>query len=332
MLRLPSSLAPKFSAPKRSVSNSVKNALYIDRGLLVLNKPSGLVCQFNRNEQGVSRVLRSCMSDLREQFDLKDDLYPVHRLDKVTTGALALAFSPAHAQSLAQQFESRSVEKSYLALVRGGIRSFSEPKGTIRSGLTFVDGRLWLDAGRPSDKKAKIVRRVAETDWEVLASSPTVPLTLVRLRPDTGLKHQLRIHMAQNLNTPILGDLLYSRSKLSSKITDKVDVYPDFMFLHSSQLSISRYRQTGAHKHVRVTIGAPLPGYFTRLCAKVKILLPAELATGGLWIDGERMRPQTIHVVQQPEEGTLAEIPRQSADDVAHKLEGIGGRWVGERL
>jgi 23S rRNA-/tRNA-specific pseudouridylate synthase len=82
---------------------------------------------------------------------------------KPTTGALVFALNATSARDLAQQFQARTVEKTYLALVRGGEKSFDKRSGEIRVPLQIEDGRVSLSrdlSGKP-----------AATDWELLASS-----------------------------------------------------------------------------------------------------------------------------------------------------------------
>ncbi|KAI0920215.1 hypothetical protein AcW1_002019 [Taiwanofungus camphoratus] len=307
----------------RTLSTSAKHALYLDRGVLIVNKPPGLVCQFDKtgSQEGESQDFNNFVLDLKDSLALGTDLHPVHRLDKGTTGALAFALTPENARDLAQQFRAHTVEKIYLALVRGGSASFSSHSGTIRGAHYNVDGRIsTIDSG---ERDGGSKRGVAETDWEVIASSPSVPITLVKLRPYTGLKHQLRVHMAQTLKTPILGDMLYSRSKLSSKITDVTDVPKDLMYLHASQLSIFRYRPSGGQKRFRLTVGVPLPGFFVRLCARLHIPLHADFVKGGLWADGIRYR------TERAASGQINGSDKNGGEEKAD-IENIGGRWLGK--
>jgi 23S rRNA-/tRNA-specific pseudouridylate synthase len=115
------------------------------------------------------------------------------------------------ARELSQQFQSRTVEKTYLALVRGGSQSFPVHSGQVRAPLKFVNGR-------PSIGSLENGKR-GETDWELVASSvgwpfiayhysimksinqSKAPVSFVRLRPRTGLKHQLRVHLAHSLHS-----------------------------------------------------------------------------------------------------------------------------------
>jgi 23S rRNA pseudouridine1911/1915/1917 synthase len=126
----------------------------------------------------------------------------VHRLDKDTSGLLLIPKTRAAHASLARAFQRRQVSKEYLAVVEG-----APP----------VDhGRVDLAIARdPLDPKRRVAGapdgRPAVTRWEVVASSPTSPIHLVRCRPETGRTHQIRVHLAA-IGLPIVGDPLYGRS------------------------------------------------------------------------------------------------------------------------
>jgi len=275
----------------RAASTWLKNVIYADRGIIVLNKPPGLVCQGSVAEASASDVLAAdfgqknspnfngLLGELKNKFDLNTNPYPIHRLDKATTGALVLAKNLNLARELSQQFQSRTVEKTYLALVRGGEESFPGQTGEIRALLKFVDGRASI--GSATDGK------LAETDWELISSSKLAPVSLVRLKLHTGLKHQLRAHLAYALHTPILGDTVHSQSKVSRKITDATTQLPEGrMFLHSSHISFFRYKQSGPNKRFRLGITAPLPNDFLRLCSDLDISVGSTGMKGGMFIDG----------------------------------------------
>jgi 23S rRNA-/tRNA-specific pseudouridylate synthase len=158
-----------------------------------------------------------------------------------TTGVLVVARTKALARELSRQFRTHAVEKTYLALVRGDARRFPVKEGLITASLSFDDGRVRVvQAAAASGSGARTEPgpggKAARTAWEVLASSVSqpmrrgsargftiiaeiyalhlhlcalqdvAPLSLVRLYPHTGLKHQLRVHMAHGLGgTLVLG-------------------------------------------------------------------------------------------------------------------------------
>ncbi|KAJ7630473.1 pseudouridine synthase [Roridomyces roridus] len=247
----------------------MNRVLYIDRSIIVLNKPPGLVSQLHET---LRRYVRpevfghsfKCV-ELRHGFDLATTPYPVHRLDKGTTGCLVFARSKSAARELSMQFRTRVVDKTYLALVSTRLL---EKAGQIRTPLKYLDGRAALAMENEPDGQ------LSETDWELVASSPTRPLSLLRLKLLTGHKHQLRIHLARVLNAPILGDSLYSPTP---QITP-----PDRIFLHASQLSLLRYRPLGGKKRFKIRLVAPLPPDFVRVCLEAGIPIDEREQLGGL--------------------------------------------------
>ncbi|KAI0000362.1 pseudouridine synthase [Russula vinacea] len=271
--------------------------LYKDRGVIVLNKPAGLVSQGTSST--AARAKYDCpetpqpraafddvLDGLRRVYGLSTNPFPVHRLDKGTTGVLVLARTKALARELSRQFRMHAVEKSYLALVRGDARRFPVKEGVIAAPLSIDDGRVRVQAASGHGGKA------AHTAWEVLASSDVVPLSLVRLYPQTGLKHQLRVHMAHALGVPILGDALYGGATACAGIPE------GRLFLHSSSISFWRYRREGPRKRFRLTISAPLPADFVKICQDLTLGLPEYVIKGGAIIDGERLEGDEIPSVE----------------------------------
>jgi hypothetical protein len=118
----------------------------------------------------------------------------------------------------------------------------------------------------------------------------TAPVSLVRLKLLTGLKHQLRVHMAHVLRAPIVGDTLHSHSKLVKAVHTATAVPDDRLFLHASHLSFFRYKKSGSSKRFRLGITAPLPKDFLKACSELMIPLDWEDTQGGLFVDGVRVQ------------------------------------------
>ncbi|KAF8153960.1 pseudouridine synthase [Crassisporium funariophilum] len=250
--------------------------LYADRRALVLNKPPGLVCQLHDKPEP-KVILDTCHRRLKIRTFAMSDAYPVHRLDKGTTGCLLIALNRQTAKSLCRQFEEGTVHKSYLALVRGGAKSFPDTHGQINEPVLYEDGRASIYGG---------LGKASKSEWKLIASSPDSPLSLLRLNLITGNKHQLRIHLAECLKAPILGDALYSKKRLSPAITALTDVPSDRIFLHASEISFFKHDSVTGERF-RVRVRAPLPPDFRKICEDAGIALGGEEAERALYIRDE---------------------------------------------
>lgn len=162
--------------------------LYQDDDLVVVNKPAGMLVHRSWLD---SHETVFVMTTLRDQFGCH--VYPVHRLDRPTSGALLFALSSEVARTLSVQFEQHTVEKSYLAVVRGYLL-----------GAGRIDYPLKVKLDKIADKFADTDKapETAITDYQNLAtcelpiiSTPryaTSRYSLMSLTPITGRKHQLR--------------------------------------------------------------------------------------------------------------------------------------------
>ncbi|MCV2881945.1 RluA family pseudouridine synthase [Actibacterium sp. XHP0104] len=165
--------------------------LHHDHAILVVNKPAGLLSVPGRGEH-----LADCLIT-RIQAVFPEALL-VHRLDRDTSGVMVFALTPDAQRNLGRQFENRQVKKTYVARVSGRL----EPKtGTVDLPL-IVD---WPN--RPLQMVDHENGKPAVTDWRVMRYEEDA--TRVRLYPQTGRSHQLRVHMLAQ-GHPILGDPFYA--------------------------------------------------------------------------------------------------------------------------
>ncbi|MBF9024976.1 RluA family pseudouridine synthase [Rhodobacterales bacterium HKCCD6035] len=174
-----------------SPPNAPLELIHEDHELLVVNKPAGLL-----SVPGKGDHLKDCLIT-RLQAAFPEALL-VHRLDMDTSGVIVFARTPAAQRHLGLQFEKRMMKKSYLALVWGQVDG---KEGVIDLPL-IVD---WPN--RPLQKVCHETGRAAVTEWKVLRHDETS--TRMRLFPQTGRSHQLRLHMRE-LGHPILGDPFYA--------------------------------------------------------------------------------------------------------------------------
>ena len=185
--------------------------LYQDEHLIVVDKPAGMLSVPGRRYALQDSVLS------RLRYQLPDCLFlaAVHRLDQATSGILAIAASPQSHQALSQHFAQRQVHKTYEAILSKPIRSVS---GTIALpiwGDPKTRPRQTVDAqrGKPS-----------RTEFKVILDSERPRIQFV---PQTGRTHQLRVHAAHanGLNSPILGDRLYSDRKPNEQIKERLHLH-----------------------------------------------------------------------------------------------------------
>ncbi|KAI0689177.1 pseudouridine synthase [Cytidiella melzeri] len=280
------STATTYKAPA-AIPGWRQHAIYVDRAIVVLNKPTGLASQPAPHKARQEKSRPTTVRPILERFADSDRLpWPCHRLDKRTTGALVCGKNPSIQRDLHSQFASGHVERKYLAILRGGAKTFKARSPiVIQTLLETHDGAVSV----PHDPGSSVEGKISETHLRVLASSPVVPLTLVELEAKTGRRHQLRVH-ATHIGAPILGDTRYARSKLSPQITEYIQDLQDEdnLYLHASYISFFRYRTTGQNKRFRLGIMAPLPPSFVALCQRVDIPIPEEYIEGGVYVDGER--------------------------------------------
>ncbi len=199
--------------------------LHDDHEVVVVDKPAGLL-----SVPGKGPELADCLIErVRRVFPT---VLLVHRLDRDTSGVIAFALTPLAQRHLGWQFEGRKVRKAYVARLWGEL---VEPEGV-------VDLPLRVDwPNRPKQVVAPD-GKPAVTRWRRLRARDGE--TRVRLHPETGRSHQLRVHMAA-LGHPILGDPFYAEGPARD--------FPRLM-LHSERLEV---RHPDGGRPLKVTSPAP---------------------------------------------------------------------------
>ncbi len=216
--------------------------LHIDEHLVAIDKPAGLLVHrtsLDAQEQVFALQL------LRDQ--LGQPVWPVHRLDKGTSGLLLFALSAEMASLLAQAFEQGRARKRYQALVRG----WPADEGVIEHPLS-------RDFEKPSAGQPMLASR---TDWQCLerfewpvqtqAQFPTSRFALVEARPLTGRRHQIRRHMS-HIAHPIIGDATHGKGPLNRAVSAFLGVQR--LWLHGLELQIE-HPATGAQLQLQAPLG-----------------------------------------------------------------------------
>ena len=221
--------------------------VYEDEDVLVINKPKGLVVHPAAGHQEDTLVNGLLFTHADRLSGINGELRPgiVHRIDKDTSGLLAVAKNDLAHTVLASQLKDHSMARTYEAIVCG---SFKEDSGTVDAPI----GR------HPTDRKKMCINarngKSAVTHWEVVARYRGY--THVRCRLETGRTHQIRVHMA-HIGHPILGDAVYGRKK--------PELGQSSQCLHAGILCFAHPRD--GHP---VMVMADLPTYFKEVLEKLK--------------------------------------------------------------
>jgi len=179
--------------------------LFQDQDLIAINKPSGLLVHRSMIDRHETRF---ALQMVRDQIGQR--VYPVHRLDKPTSGVLLFALSSEVARDLSAQFADQAVQKRYLAVVRG----YAPEEGSIDHPLREEQDKI-ADRRARQDKAPQPAvthfRRLACIELPVCVERyPQSRYSLVEARPETGRKHQIRRHM-KHIAHPIIGDAKHGK-------------------------------------------------------------------------------------------------------------------------
>lgn len=221
--------------------------IYEDEDVLVLNKPKGLVVHPAAGHQD-DTLVSGLLYALGDQLSgINGVLRPgiVHRIDKDTSGLLAVAKNDLAHAVLASQLKDHTMARTYEAIVCGNLK---EDSGTVNAPI----GR------HQTDRKKMCVTahnsKEAVTHWEVIARYRGY--THIRCKLETGRTHQIRVHMA-HIGHPILGDTVYGRKK--------PELGQDSQCLHAGALCFYHPRDGRP-----IMVFAPLPEYFMAVLAKLE--------------------------------------------------------------
>jgi 23S rRNA pseudouridine1911/1915/1917 synthase len=236
LLRRPAPIEPEV--PRRF------DVLYEDASVLVIDKPAGLpmhtTAKFWRNT--LTALLRERYPD--EQMEV------AHRIDRETSGVLAIARGRKVASFLTQAFARRAVEKTYLALVKGQ----PPDEGRIDRPLKLLDTPSHVMMGPAPDGLSAVTRfRVVRR---------FVAHALCEAHPETGRQHQIRVHL-QSIGHPIVGDKLYGAGETLFMRACDEGVTPELLAVFDGlpRHALHAHRLTFPHPVSRqpLTVEAPLP-------------------------------------------------------------------------
>ena len=208
--------------------NNMLKILFADDYLASVDKPAGLLVHRTGLDAGETRF---AMQMLRDQ--LQRPVWPVHRLDKGTSGVLLFALHADVARALNQSFEAGlHLQKVYTAIVRG----WPQAAGTIDHPLRRMadDHRTGREIEQMALTRYRVLRRM--TLPVVTSAFETTRVAEVRLEPETGRRHQLRRHM-KHIAHPIVGDATHGKGSLNRALADFLGLQR--LWLHASELQFT---------------------------------------------------------------------------------------------
>jgi len=223
--------------------------LYQDEYLVAINKPSGLLVHKSMIDRHEIYFAMKILRDQIEQW-----VYPIHRLDKPTSGVLLFALDSETAKIMSEQFKAHTIEKTYIAVVRG----YAPDEGVIEHALTEkLDKIADKDASKAKEAQEAITafKKLYEVELDfAVGRYDKTRYSLVELKPKTGRKHQLRRHM-KHISHHILGDTKYGRGEHNKLIRREFDCQR--LLLHAISLEVKH-----PYSNEELIIKAPLDETF----------------------------------------------------------------------
>ncbi|QSI78911.1 pseudouridine synthase [Niveibacterium microcysteis] len=207
--------------------------LHLDDDLVAIDKPPGLLVHRSMLDRHETRF---AVQLLRDQIGRR--VIPVHRLDKGTSGVLVFAFERETAAALAAQFETRAVEKRYLAVVRG----WPAESGVIEHPLKILrdEYELPIDGLAPPQEARTAFRRLATIELPVPDDRhPTSRYAWLELAPETGRRHQIRRHL-KHISHPVIGDATYGKGRHNRMFADQLGCAR--LLLHCAAMTLQHPR------------------------------------------------------------------------------------------
>ena len=216
--------------------------LHRDQHLIAIDKPPGLLVHRTGLDAGETRF---AVQLLRDQIG--QPVWPVHRLDKGTSGVLLFALDAVTASSLGRAFESgQGMQKTYHAIVRG----WPAEHGLIDHPLKRMPDDMRTEREEVQDARTRFATLERYELPVPQGSFPTTRCALVELQPLTGRRHQLRRHM-KHIAHPIIGDATHGKGPLNRAVAEYLGV--ERLWLHASSLAL-RHPVSGTSIAVDATL------------------------------------------------------------------------------
>ncbi|OAV92382.1 hypothetical protein PTTG_02223 [Puccinia triticina 1-1 BBBD Race 1] len=244
--------------------------LFENEKVVVIDKPAGCALQADPGSEAYIRW-KLIMDYLEKR---RGKLFIVHRLDKSTTGPLILAKSPTASRTLSTQFKNSTIKKIYYAAIqflgdRIGPIQDAKSSGQIECRMRDRNDRMVIAEANRTGADCKQTK----TEWELVTA--TSNHAIVRLRPHTGRKHQLRLHCSRFLAGPIVGDFKYDFRYLSHQSQKAIHNFlnreaPGRILLHCSEIEFKLYKKEQPREYT-VRVSSPIHDDFRIVCDQLDL-------------------------------------------------------------
>ena len=204
--------------------------LFQDKFIVAVHKPAGLLVHKSPIDKHETRFAMKILRDQIGQW-----VYPVHRLDKPTSGLLLFALHQDIASELSSAFENREIKKEYRAIVRGYAPNSGEIDHPLKEIAVFKHMQKQLQKKAPKEAKTNFERLQT---FELPYSDgrfPSSRYSYIKLNPLTGRKHQIRRHL-KHISHPIIGDVKYGKGEHNRLFKETLDSHR--LLLAATKLAI----------------------------------------------------------------------------------------------
>jgi len=196
-----------IDTPVNILEKPVLTILYQDEYIVAIDKPAGLFVHRSFMDKDEIYFAVQLLRDQIGQY-----VYPVHRLDKPTSGVLLFALTKEVARHISEMFTAKTIQKTYYALVRGHLFAEELINYPLKEKLDKV-GDKHASKNKPAQDAQTYYQSIATASLPIaLGKYSSVRYSLLKLTPKTGRRHQIRRHLA-HLRHPIIGDINYGDNK-----------------------------------------------------------------------------------------------------------------------
>ncbi len=221
---------------QKLINQFKKTIIFENDDLIAINKPTKLAVQLGTK-------ISICVETFMKSYNKNCKL--VHRLDKDTSGVLLIAKNQKTAKKLTELFRENKIKKTYLAVVDGKIKTSGIIDNYLEKSVISNEEKIRIAiSGQRAITEYQPIKPISK-DIKDDNNDRDFHYTLLELNPQTGRKHQLRVHCAEVLKSPILGDSKYNKNSIHNEL-----------FLHAYKIKIEEFG---------IEITAPLPNHFPKI-------------------------------------------------------------------